>query len=65
MSKLFITQTYHYKILNKITSDDNYNSEENSDWKLSSNCSSWIYNENEDERAEKEKLSEEQKSFKK
>ena len=61
MNKLFITQTYNYKILNKIINDDNYNFEKNSDWKLFSDCSSWIYSENENERVEKEKSSEEQK----
>ena len=61
LSKLFITQTYHYKTLNRITSNNDYNSKENSDWELSSDCSSWIYSENENERAEKEKSSEKQK----
>ena len=62
MNKLFIIQTYHYKTLNKITSNDDYNFKENFDWESSSNCSSWIYNENENERIKKEKSSEKQKS---
>ena len=45
--------------MNRIPSDDDYNSEENSDWKSFLDCSFWIYNENENERAEKEKSSEE------
>ena len=61
MSKLFITQIYHYKTLNRIINNDDYNFKKNFNWKSSLNCSSWIYSENENERAEKKKSSEEQK----
>ena len=61
MSKLFITQTYHYKTLNRITSDYDYNFEENFNWNSSSDCSSsnYINNEYVDHTAEKVKSSRE------
>jgi len=43
LSKLFITQTYHYKILNRITNNNNYNFEENLNWNSSSDYSSSSY----------------------